>query len=153
MNTPIPLDPADTGVSPLRDRFEQPLTIIMVVVLAVLLIACANIANLQLARAAARSHEMSLRVALGASRIRLACQLMVESLLVAAAGGAAGLAIANAAAALLIRQLGTDASSVTLDLSLDWRRAGLHRRGLARRDAAVRRGTGVRHPRRPSDDP
>jgi predicted permease len=124
MNTPIPLDPADTGVSPLRDRFEQPLTIIMVVVLAVLLIACANIANLQLARAAARSHEMSLRVALGASRIRLACQLMVESLLVAAAGGAAGLAIANAGAALLIRQLGTDASSVTLDLSLDWRVLG-----------------------------
>ena len=67
---------------------------------------------------------MSLRVALGASRIRLACQLMVESLLVAAAGGAAGLAIANAAAALLIRQLGTDASSVTLDLSLDWRVLG-----------------------------
>ena len=77
-----------------------------------------------LARAAARSHEMSLRVALGASRIRLACQLLVESLLLAAAGGAAGLAIANAGAALLIRQLGSDASSVTLDLSLDWRVLG-----------------------------
>ena len=116
--------PAAPASRPLRDRFEQPLTIIMVVVRAVLLIACANIANLLLARAAARRHEMSLRVALGASRVRLACQLLVESLLLAAAGGAAGLAIANAGAALLIRQLGTDVSAVTLDLSLDWRVLG-----------------------------
>jgi predicted permease len=124
MNTPMELDPAATGVSTLRDRFEQPLTIILAVVAAVLLIACANIANLQLARAAARRREMSLRVALGASRARLACQVLVESLLVAAAGGAAGLALAHAGAGLLVRQLGSDANSITLALAIDWRVLG-----------------------------
>ncbi len=118
------LETAATGVSSLRERFEQPLTIIMIVVGAVLLIACANIANLMLARATARRHEMSIRLALGASRGRLACQMFVESLLLSLAGGAAGLALAKSGAALLIRQLGSEVSSVTLDLSLDWRVLG-----------------------------
>ena len=115
---------AATGISSLRTRFEEPLTIIMGVVAAVLLIACANIANLMLARATARRHEMSVRLALGASRARLACQLFAESLLLATAGGIAGLALARSGAALLVRQLGSEVSSVTLDLSIDWRVLG-----------------------------
>jgi putative ABC transport system permease protein len=132
LNEPILLFPAATGVSPpdlhsvggLRGRFEQPLTIILVVVGAVLFIACANIANLTLARATARRHEMSLRLALGASRLRLGCQMFVESLMLAALGGLAGLAVAEFGAPFLIRQLGSEVSAVTLDLSIDWRVLG-----------------------------
>ena len=105
----------------LRTKYSQPLTIIMFVVAAVLLIACANIANLLLARATARRHEMSLRLALGASRFRLVRQLLVESAVLALVGGVMGLFLARLGGALLVRQLGTSASSVTLDLSLDWR--------------------------------
>ena len=124
LNEAIPLFPAATGISPLRTRFEQPLTIIMIVVAAVLLIACANIANLMLARAIARRHEMSLRLALGASRLRLGCQMFVESLILAVAGGVAGLAVAVFGAPFLVRQLGSDLAAATLDLSIDWRVLG-----------------------------
>ena len=116
--------PAATGVSSLRTRFQEPLTIIMVVVAAVLLIACANIANLMLARANARRHDMSLRLALGASRARLACQFFVESLLLAAVGGMAGLVLAEFGGTLLIRQLGSEVNPVNLDLPVDWRVLG-----------------------------
>jgi putative ABC transport system permease protein len=121
---PQALIPAATGVSSLRNRFEEPLTIIMIVVGAVLLIACANIANLTLARAAARRHELSIRLALGASRGRLACLLLAESLLLAVSGGVAGLALARFGAALLVGQLESDVSAVTLDMSIDWRVLG-----------------------------
>jgi putative ABC transport system permease protein len=130
LNEAISLFPAATGVSPpdlhggLRARFEQPLTIIMIVVAAVLFIACANIANLMLARATARRHEMSVRLALGASRMRLGCQMFFESLILAVVGGLAGLAVAEFGAPFLIRQLGSDLRAVTLDLSIDWRVLG-----------------------------
>ena len=115
------LFPAATGSSFLRERFQKPLITIMIVVTLVLLIACANIANLLLARATARRHELSVRVALGASRWRLARQLMTESLLLSVAGAGFGMLIASWASRLLVDQLSTSTNTVFLDLSLDWR--------------------------------
>src|SRR5262249_20142547 len=111
------------GDSDLRDRFQRPLMTIMVVVGLVLLIACANLANLLLARAAVRSRELSLRMALGASRLRILRQLLTESMMLATAGATLGLAVAVWGSRALIAQLATS-TPVVLDLSLDWRVLG-----------------------------
>jgi len=121
LETPFKLVPAATGESALRQSYLTPLQIVLAVVGAVLLIACANLANLLLARASARRHEMSVRMALGATRWRLAKQLLAESALLACSGAILGLAIARLGGALLVGQLSTDRSAVTLDLSTDWR--------------------------------
>jgi predicted permease len=124
LKTPMTLISAATGASFLRDRYQRPLLTIMVVVALVLLIACANIANLMLARANGRRHELSVRLALGASRLRLARQVLAESLLLSGAGAALGLAFAYWGSRLLVRQLSTSRRAVFLDLSLDWRVLG-----------------------------
>ncbi|MEO7190861.1 MAG: ABC transporter permease [Vicinamibacterales bacterium] len=124
MTEPLMLLPAATGRSDLRGRFETPLVAMLAVVGLVLLVACANIANLLLARALTRRHELSVRLALGASRWRLARLLLAESLVVAATGAAAGLVFASWSSALLVRQLGTWRETISLDMRLDWRVLG-----------------------------
>jgi putative ABC transport system permease protein len=124
LKEPLMLDSAATGNSGLRTRYQQPLTTIMVVVGLVLLIACANIANLLLARATARRHELSVRLALGASRFRLARQLLAESLVLSGIGAALGLVFAHWFSRLLVRQLSTATNNVHLEMAIDWRILG-----------------------------
>jgi predicted permease len=121
LTDPLALAPAAAGASRLRRQFETPLFAMVVAVGLVLLVACANIASLLLARALARRGELSVRLALGGSRWRLARLLFVESLLVAVTGAALGLVFAKWSSALLVQQLGTWESTVSLDLALDWR--------------------------------
>ena len=109
------------GPTGLRQSYARPLVTILVVVLLVLLIACVNIANLLLARGTARRHELSVRIALGAPRARLARQLLIESLVFAALGAIGGFLIAGWGSQALVAQLSTPADRITLDLSLDWR--------------------------------
>ena len=121
LNEPFTLASAVTGRSELRGRFRTPLGAMIGAVALLLLIACANIANLLLARALARRRELSVRLALGASRWQLARLLFAESAVISVAGALLGLAVAKWSAALLVQQFGTWRSTVFLDLSLDWR--------------------------------
>ena len=105
-------------------RFQAPLVAMIAVVGLVLMIACANIANLLLARALARRQELSVRMALGASRWQLAGLLIGESVLLAVAGAALGLVFAEWSGPLLVGQIGTWRDTVVLDLSPDWRVLG-----------------------------
>jgi putative ABC transport system permease protein len=118
---PLGVVSAVAGTSAMRGRYRQPLLTIMTVVAIVLLVACANIANLFLARAAARRREFSVHLALGASRWRLARRQLVESLLLSAAGAVGGLIIAQWASNLLVRQLSTQTNTVFLNTQADWR--------------------------------
>jgi putative ABC transport system permease protein len=120
LKDPFVLEPAGVGTSAYRQLYRRPLMTILAVVALVLLMACANIANLQLARGAERRHEMSVRLALGASRWRLARQLLMESIVLAGIGASLGLVLATWASRALVTQLSSEAP-VVLDLSLDGR--------------------------------
>lgn len=115
------LIPASRGQSGLRSRFERPLIVLEWLVGAVLLIACANLASLLLARAAARQREIAIRGALGAARGQLVRQLFLESLLLAVAGGAAGLCLSFWLARVLLRFLPFDPANLSLTTAPDVR--------------------------------
>jgi predicted permease len=115
------LEPARNGFSPLRRVYTSPLYILMGLVGLVLLVACANIANLLIARGAARHHEFVIRQSVGAGRSRLIRQLLTESLLLATFGGIAGSVLAIWMVRNLVAFISSSSNPISLDFSLDGR--------------------------------
>jgi predicted permease len=122
--TRVPLTPMATGLSSLRRSFSEPLRILMVVVGLVLLIACANIANLLLARSTARARELAVRQALGARRFRLIRQLLTESMILAVGGGLLGIGFGAIAIRVLLRMVSGGSDALPLHAGLDLRVLG-----------------------------
>ena len=115
---------AGSGISLVREQYESPLWYLLGTAALVLMIACANLANLLLARASARQREFAIRLGLGASRGRIIRQLLTESLLLAGAGAAAGALLAVTLSGTLLSFIKAADQSVVLDLTVDWRVLG-----------------------------
>jgi len=112
--------PASRGVSGLRNSFASPLWVLLGTTAIVLLIGCANLASLLLARGSARGREFALRLSLGARRGRIVRQLLTESLVLAALGGMAGLAVARWGSQALLHWASTSAAAIPLEVPMDW---------------------------------
>jgi predicted permease len=113
--------PSGTGISALRRQYESPLWLLLATTGLVLVIACANLANLMLARATARERELAVRLAIGASRGRIVRQLLAESLLIAAIGASCGALLAQWLSGFLVSFLTTENNKIFVALTMDWR--------------------------------
>ena len=117
----LTLEPGQQGFATLKQEFRQPLFLLMGMAAMVLLIACANIANLLLARAAARGHAHAVQLSLGASRTRLVRQMLTECLLLSTGGGILGIAVAFWCARVLPKWASAGATAIPLNLTPDAR--------------------------------
>jgi putative ABC transport system permease protein len=115
---------AESGFSQLRREYSTPLWMLLAIAGLVLIIACANLANLMLARASAREKEIAVRLAVGATRMRLIRQLLVESLLLAGLGAAFGALLARGLSHFLVAFLSTEGDPLFVELATDWRVLG-----------------------------